>query len=88
MGYFINIKHTHLVTLVLTTWKNKHTTTLKRAPKQYLSLENEYNQQIIDVEAASLGEPGLDAKKKAQGLFSDILNLYSSYELWNCSSTC
>lgn len=70
MGYFINIKHTHLVTLVLTTWKNKHTTTLKRAPKQYLSLENEYNQHIIDVEASSLGEPGLDAKKKNHKVYS------------------
>lgn len=66
--------------LVLTTWKNKHTTILKRAPKQCLSLENECNQDIISVEASSLGGPGLDAKK-AQGLFSDILNLYSSYEL-------
>lgn len=64
MGYFTNIKHTHLVALVLTTWKNKHTTTLKRAPKQCLSLENECNQHIINVEPPSLGGPGLDAKKK------------------------
>lgn len=65
MGYFIKIKHAHLVALVLTTWKNKHTTILKRAPKQCLSLENECNQDKIDVEASSLGRPGLDAKKKS-----------------------
>lgn len=63
---------------------------LKRAPKQCLSLENECNQHIIDVEASALGGPGLDEKKKKkpQGLFSDILNLYSTYELWNNSSSC
>lgn len=37
---------------------------LKRAPKQRLSLENECNQHIIDVEASALGGPGLDEKKK------------------------
>lgn len=71
MGHFINIKHTHLVASILTTWKNKHTTILKRAPKQCLSLENEYNQHMIKVEPSRLSGPGLGVKK-AEGLFSDI----------------
>lgn len=37
---------------------------LKRALKQCLSLENECNQHVIDVEASALGGSGFDEKKK------------------------
>lgn len=74
MGHFINIKHTHLVDFVLITWKNKHTTILKSAPKQCLSLENECNQHMVKVEPSLLSGPSLGVKK-AERLFTDILNL-------------
>lgn len=69
MGHFINIKH--LVALILTTWKNKHITVLKRAQTHCLSLENECNQHTIKAELSLLSGPGL-GEKKAGGLFTDV----------------